>query len=49
MFESIEIRKVKNGFVVTVHTEDGSEEFVFDSTRKVFKFIKEYTDASPAA
>jgi hypothetical protein len=41
MLESIEIRRVKNGFVVAVHTEDGEEEFVFDTERKTFKFIRE--------
>lgn len=44
MFESIEIRKVKNGFVCTLNTEDGNEEYVFDSSRKAIKFIKEYVD-----
>lgn len=41
MLDSIEIRRVKNGFVVAVHTEDGDEEFVFDTERKTFKFLKE--------
>lgn len=41
MLESIEIRRVKNGFVISVHTEDGEEEFVFDTERKTFKFIRE--------
>lgn len=49
MFDSIEIRKVKNGFVVLLHTEDGEEEYVFDSTRKAIKFIKDYVEAKPAA
>lgn len=49
MFESIEIRKVKNGFVCTLNTEDGNEEYVFDTSRKAIKFIKEYIDAKPEA
>jgi hypothetical protein len=50
MFESIEIRKVTNGFIVVLHTEDETTEFVFDSSRKAIKFIKEYVDAKvPAA
>jgi len=41
MFESIEIRKVKNGFLLTLNTEDGNEEYVFDSSRKALKFIND--------
>jgi hypothetical protein len=44
-FESIEIRKVANGFVVILTTEDDTSEFVFDTSRKAMKFIKEYVDA----
>ena len=44
MFESIEIRKVKNGFVVIVNETDDTSEYVFDSYRRVLKFIKEYLD-----
>ncbi len=47
MFESIEIRKCKNGFVLTLNTEDGNEEYVFDTSRKALKFIKEYIEAKP--
>jgi len=35
MFESIEIRKVANGFVVTVHLEDETMEYVFDTARGI--------------
>jgi len=45
MFESIEIRKVANGFVVTVTTEEDTMEYVFDNSRKALKFIKDFTDA----
>jgi hypothetical protein len=41
MFEVIEIRKVQNGFVISV---DG-QEYVFDAQRKVIKFIKDFTDS----
>jgi len=41
MFESMEFRKVENGFIVTVVDEDGTVEYVFDTQRKVLKFIKE--------
>jgi hypothetical protein len=44
MFESIEIRKVSNGFIVILNTEDESKEFVFDTNRKAIKFIREYVE-----
>ena len=45
MFDSIEIRKVTNGFIVILNTEDEASEYVFDTSRKAIKFIKEYVDA----
>lgn len=45
MFESIEIRRVQNGFVVALTTEDDTKEFVYDTSRKALKFIKEYMEA----
>lgn len=44
MFESIEIRKVANGFVVVLTTEDDTNEYVFDTPRRAIKFVKEYVD-----
>lgn len=44
MFDSIEIRRVENGFVVAVQTEDGTKEYVYDSSRKAVKVIKEYLE-----
>ncbi len=44
-FESLEVRKVANGFVVTVNTDEDSKEYVFDTSRKAIKFIREYVDA----
>jgi hypothetical protein len=41
MFESMEFRKVVNGFIVTVVDDAGTVEYVFDTQRKVLKFIKE--------
>jgi hypothetical protein len=38
--ESIEIRPVKNGFLVTARTADAEDEFVFDSHQKTLRFIK---------
>jgi hypothetical protein len=42
MFESIEIRRVANGFVVTVQLEDETVEYVFDTARKAMSHIKQY-------
>lgn len=41
MFESIEIRKVKNGVIVILRTEDDDEEYVYDTDRKALKFVKD--------
>lgn len=38
--ESLEIRPVRNGFVVTTRTVDDEEDFVFDSHQKTLRFIK---------
>lgn len=40
-FESIEIRKVKNGIVIMLRTPDEDVEYVFDTDRKSLKFIKD--------
>lgn len=45
MFESIEIRQVTNGFVLVVRTEDEEKEFVYDSSRKAMRVIKQYLEA----
>jgi len=45
MFENIEIRKVANGFVLVIHTEDETREYVYDTSRKVMRAIKQYLDA----
>ena len=45
MFENIELRRVANGFVVTVTTEDDSKEYIFENQRRVFKFLKEMVEA----
>jgi len=48
MFESIEIRKVANGFILVVTTEDDTKEYVYDTSRKALKVIKEYLEAKTA-
>lgn len=42
MFESIEIRKAANGFILVVNTEDESKEFVYDTERKLMRVIKQH-------
>lgn len=45
MFESIEIRKVKNGVIVTLRTDDEDAEYVYDTDRKALKFIKDLLES----
>lgn len=49
MFESIEIRKVKNGVIVTLRTNDEDQEYVYDTDRKAIRFIKDMLETRPAA
>ena len=44
MFDSIEIRKATNGFIVILNTEDETKEYVFDNSKKAVKFVKEYVE-----
>jgi len=41
LFESIEIRTVKNGVIVTLRNEEEDAEYVYDTDRKALKFIKD--------
>jgi hypothetical protein len=42
LFESIEIRKVNNGVIVTLRSEDEQDqEYVYDTDRKAIKFVKD--------
>lgn len=41
MFETIEVRKVKNGFILVITDEDDSREYVFDTSRKALRMIKD--------
>jgi len=48
MFESIEIRKVKNGVIVTLRSDDDEDqEYVYDADRKALKFIKDLLEVKP--
>lgn len=44
MFESIEIRRATNGFILVITTEEETREFVYDSSRKAIRVIKEYLE-----
>lgn len=48
MFESIELRKVENGIVIVLRTEEEEKEYVYDTTRKALKFVKELLEAKEA-
>lgn len=45
MFESIEIRKVVNGVIVTLRNDDEDLEYVYDSDRKAIKFVKDLLES----
>lgn len=41
MLESIEIRKVQNGYVLTVNDdENGQTEYIYDTERKLLRAIR---------
>jgi hypothetical protein len=45
MFESIEIRRAANGFILVVTTEEETREYVYDTSRKALRVIKEYLES----
>jgi hypothetical protein len=46
LFESIEIRKVKNGVIVTLRTDDDEDqEYVYDKDSKAIKFVKDLLES----
>jgi hypothetical protein len=45
MFESIEIRRAANGFILVITTEDETKEFVYDTSRKAMRVLKQYLEA----
>ena len=45
MFETIEIRKAANGFILVIHTEDETREYVYDTSRKTMRVLKQYLDS----
>lgn len=46
MFESIEIRRAANGFILVVTTEEETKEYVYDTSRKALRVIKEYLESN---
>lgn len=42
MFESLEIRRVANGFILVVNTEEEATEFVYDTERKLMRVVKQH-------
>jgi hypothetical protein len=46
MFENIEIRKAINGFIITITTEDDTHEYVYDTSRKLMRVLKQYLEGS---
>lgn len=48
MFDSIELRKAKNGVIVILRNGDDDDvEYVYDTDRKAVKFIKELLESKP--
>jgi hypothetical protein len=41
LYDTIEIRKVNNGVVVTIRSDDEDQEYVYDRDSKAIKFVKE--------
>jgi len=44
MFESIEIRRAANGFILVVHSAEDDQEFVYDTSRRLMKAVKQYIE-----
>ena len=42
MFETLEIRRAANGFILIVNTEDDTKEFVYDTERKLMRSVKSF-------
>lgn len=43
-FESIEIRRVANGFILTINDDEATREYVYDTARKALRSLKSYLD-----
>jgi hypothetical protein len=40
-FDSIELRRVKNGVIVALRTNEEDAEYIFDTNRKALRFVKD--------
>lgn len=49
MFESLEIRRAANGFILVVTTEEDAKEFVYDTERKLVRVVKQHLGEKIAA
>lgn len=47
-FDSIEVRRVANGYVIQVNGEDDTKEYVYDTSRKTLKFVRTFLEHSKA-
>ena len=47
-FDSIEVTRVANGYVIQVNGEDDTQEFVYDTSRKTLKFVRSFLEHSKA-
>jgi hypothetical protein len=46
MYELIEIRKARNGVIVTLRSDDDEDqEYVYDTDRKAIKFVKDLLES----
>jgi hypothetical protein len=45
LYDTIEIRKVNNGVVVTIRSDDEDQEYVYDRDSKAIKFVKELLES----
>jgi hypothetical protein len=48
MFESIEIRRASNGFILVITTDEETREYVYDTSRKAIRVIKELLENDKA-
>lgn len=45
-FDSIEVRKVKNGVIVSLRSDEEDCEYVFDHNKKAIKFVKDLLEGT---
>ena len=47
-FDSIEVRRVANGYVIQVNGDNDSKEYVYDTSRETLRFVKTFLEHSKA-